>query len=272
MALSQYALATGDPISKQIALDTYRNIWRRKSNPAGQFSVAVSATRRLVGFTLPMILMSLCVEMEWLLDQHEFQHDADAALQEVMTLFLDRKRKLIFEHVAPDGAHVDCFEGRLINPGHGIEVIWFAMDLAHNKNDQVTIELAVDTTLNMLEFGWDPQHGGIFAFLDVEGYPPELVEWDQKLWWVHLEILVALLMGFSLTRRKECWEWFEKVHHYTWSHFPDPQNGEWFGYLNRRGEVLLNMKGGKWKGCFHVPCALWRCSLELATLARAQSS
>ena len=26
-----------------------------------------------------------------------------------------------------------------------------------------------------------------------------------------------------------------KVFDYTWKRFPDPQNGEWFGYLNRRG-------------------------------------
>ena len=61
------------------------------------------------------------------------------------------------------------------------------------------------------------------------------------------------------TRRPECWAWFERVHHYTWAHFPDPEFGEWFGYLNRRGEVLLPLKGGKWKGCFHLPRALLRC-------------
>ena len=29
-------------------------------------------------------------------------------------------------------------------------------------------------------------------------------------------------------------------------------------YLNRRGEVLLPLKGGKWKGCFHVPRGLYQ--------------
>ncbi len=37
--------------------------------------------------------------------------------------------------------------------------------------------------------------------------------------------------------------------------------------LNRRGEVLLPRKGGKWKGCFHVPRALYVCSKELAGLS-----
>jgi N-acylglucosamine 2-epimerase len=30
--------------------------------------------------------------------------------------------------------------------------------------------------------------------------------------------------------------------------------------------VLLSLKGGKWKGCFHVPRALFRCGLELRQL------
>ena len=29
--------------------------------------------------------------------------------------------------------------------------------------------------------------------------------------------------------------------------------------LNRRGEVLLPLKGGKWKGCFHVPRGMYQC-------------
>ena len=42
-------------------------------------------------------------------------------------------------------------------------------------------------------------------------------------------------------------------------HRQDAQYPEWFGYLNRQGEVLLPLKGGKWKGCFHVPRGLYQC-------------
>ena len=65
--------------------------------------------------------------------------------------------------------------------------------------------------------------------------------------------------GYKLTGSKECLEWFEKVHNYTWANFKDEEHPEWFGYLNRRGEVSLTLKGGKWKGCFHVPRGLYQC-------------
>ena len=65
-----------------------------------------------------------------------------------------------------------------------------------------------------------------------------------------------------LTGRDECWVWFERVNDYAWKRFADPEYGEWLGYLNRRGEPLLELKGGKWKGCFHVPRALYLCWQE----------
>jgi mannose/cellobiose epimerase-like protein (N-acyl-D-glucosamine 2-epimerase family) len=36
-------------------------------------------------------------------------------------------------------------------------------------------------------------------------------------------------------------------------YFTDPEYGEWFGYLNRRGEPTHMLKGGKWKTFFHLP-------------------
>ena len=174
-------------------------------------------------------------------------------------LFLDKNDNLLYENVSPDGSHPDCFEGRLINPGHGIEAMWFVMDIARRRNDHALIEKALDVVLNTLEFAWDPEYGGIYYFLDARNKPLLHLEWDQKLWWVHLEALVALAMGHALTGSPQAAEWFEKLHDYTWSRFPDPDYGEWFGYLNRRGESLLDLKGGKWKGCFHVPRALYLC-------------
>ena len=34
--------------------------------------------------------------------------------------------------------------------------------------------------------------------------------------------------------------------------------GEWFGYMNRQGNPLSELKGGKWNGCFHVPSGVVR--------------
>jgi N-acylglucosamine 2-epimerase len=269
MAFSQYALASGDEESKAIALQAYNNVLRRKDNPKGQYSKTYPGTRSLKSLAVPMILANLTLEMAWLLSPQTLETVLAQTVKEVMMDFLDAERGLMFENVQPDGSHLDCFDGRLINPGHGIEAMWFIMDIANRSNDQQTINQAVDVVLNILNFAWDEQYGGLYYFMDAEGHPPQQLEWDQKLWWVHLESLVALAMGYRLTGRAECWEWYQRLHDYSWSKFADPEYGEWFGYLNRQGEVLLNLKGGKWKGCFHVPRALLLCWKNFELLAKA---
>ena len=266
MAFSQYALASGESWAREVASQAYNNVLRRQENPKGKYNKAYPGTRSLKSLAVPMILANLSLEMNWLLPSDRLEEILDRTISEVMTDFWDEASGLLYENVTPQGKLLDCFEGRLINPGHGIEAMWFVMDIAERRQDVKLIERAVDVVLNILDFGWDEKHGGIFYFLDAQGHPPQQLEWNQKLWWVHLESLVALAMGYRLTSRPECWEWYEKLHAYTWKHFADPQHGEWFGYCDRAGEILLNLKGGKWKGCFHVPRALYLCSQQFAKL------
>ena len=269
MAYSQYALASKNEAAKAIALQAYNNVLRRQTNPKGKYNKAYPGTRSLKSLAVPMILANLSLEMDWLLENNQLEQILTQTVGEVMEDFLDSNSGLMYENVTPDGKHLDCYDGRLINPGHGIEAMWFVMDIANRSGNLPLIERAVDVVLNTLDFAWDQEYGGIYYFMDAKGHPPHQLEWNQKLWWVHLETIVALLMGFNLTQRPECRSWFEKVHQYTWQHFPDKSDREWFGYLNRRGEVLLDLKGGKWKGCFHVPRALYLCwqQLEIACLS-----
>ena len=188
----------------------------------------------------------------------------------MMDLFYRPELGLIVEHLGTDGQLVDCFDGRLLNPGHAIEAMWFIMDLGKRLGRQDLIEKAVEIALGEAEYGWDKEHGGIFYFMDRLGRPCQQLEWDQKLWWVHIETLITMLKGYRLTGDKRCLEWFERVHDYVWTHFVDPDYPEWYGYLNRRGEVLLSLKGGKWKGCFHVPRGLFQCWQVLEELAAAE--
>jgi N-acylglucosamine 2-epimerase len=260
MAFAQYALAARDDEAAGIAVRTYRNVLARTDNPKGNYDKSVPGTRPLRSFAVPMILLNLTMEMERLLPPEEVAATLGRSADDITERFLDRALGVAREHIAPDGTHVDSFEGRLVNPGHTIEGTWFLMEYARRSVNTQLINVAVNTLLSALRFGWDEHYGGIFYFLDAEGRPPLQLEWDQKLWWVHVEALVALSMAYELTKNKKCLQWLARVHEYTWTHFPDPEYGEWFGYLNRSGEVFLPVKGGKWKGCFHVPRGLYLCA------------
>jgi N-acylglucosamine 2-epimerase len=267
MAFGQLFRATGNQEYGEIAADTFHNIIRRKDNTKGVYNKLISDTRPIQGFSLPMILSNLVLEVEHLLDKDLVESTIDGAIDTVMNVFYQPDLGLILENVSPNGAFVNSFEGRLINPGHGLEAMWFIMDLAQRSSNEELIKKAVDISISILEYGWDEEKGGIFYFKDVKNLPPQQLEWDQKLWWVHIEAIVCLLKGYLYTDDQRCWDWFEKVHAYTWKHFPDPEFGEWYGYLNREGEVLLPLKGGKWKGCFHVPRGLYQSYRTLELIA-----
>lgn len=258
MAFGQLYKATGKEEYGQIAKNTFENILRRSDNPKGKYNKSVSGTRPLKGFSLPMILCNLSLEIEHLLPLELVEETIHKVIYEVMEVFYQADSGLILENVNPDGSFSDSFEGRLLNPGHAIEAMWFIMDLSVRLQKPQLTKKAVDILLRTLEYGWDKDFDGIFYFLDIKGYPPQQLEWDQKLWWVHIETLISLIKGYQLTGNEKCLDWFGRVHDYTWSHFADPDYQEWFGYLNRQGEVLLSLKGGKWKGCFHVPRGLYQ--------------
>lgn len=272
MGFGQLYQATQNKEYAQIAVDTFHNILKRADNPKGIYTKAYPGTRPLKSFSLPMILCNLVLEIEHLLEPELVESCISNGIHAVMDEFYQPELGIILENINPDGTFSDSFEGRLVNPGHGLEAMWFVMDLAVRNSDQQLIKKAVDISINILEYGWDKQHGGIFYFLDVKGQPPLQLEWDQKLWWVHMETLITLLKGYLHTDDERCWEWFEKVHAYTWSHFADPEFGEWYGYLNRQGEPLLPLKGGKWKGCFHVPRGLYQCWKTLEAIAEKKST
>lgn len=269
MAFAQLAKATGNEEYAQIARKIFTRILERRSNPKGQWCKAYPGTRPMKDFALPMIICNMALEVEDILeDKSVLEQTIDTCLHEVFDVFYQPNLGCMLENVSSvDGTPVDCFEGREINPGHDLEALWFMMNLGIRRGDKALIQKCVEIALKVIDLGWDKEYGGIFYFLDAKGAPQQKLEWDQKLWWVHIESAIAMLKGYQLTGNEKCLEWFMKLDEYLWNNFKDKEYPEWFGYLNRRGEMLLPLKGGKWKGCFHVPRGLyqiWKLAEECA--------
>jgi len=266
MAFGQLSKASGNQEYADIARKTFDIILSKVNNPKGNWDKSHPGTRSLKNFALPMILCNLALEIEHLLEPEFLNKTIDTCIHEVMEVFYRPELGLVVENLTMDNKLSDTFEGRLLNPGHAIEAMWFIMDLGERLKRPDLIKTAASIAVKMVEYGWDKQYGGIFYFLDRKGHPTQQLEWDQKLWWVHVETLISMLKGYQLTGSKDCLKWFETIHEYTWEHFKDKEYPEWFGYLNRQGEVLLPLKGGKWKGCFHVPRGLYQCWKTLEKL------
>lgn len=154
--------------------------------------------------------------------------------------------------------------GRSINVGHSIETcaLWIRWCVRLKMGTE--LQLALKALHSTIELAWDSKYGGLMSFLDSEGYSPVQIEWSSKMWWVHAEALLATLLAFKISGERKFLDSFERLKDYTFAHFPDSEHGEWFGYLDRTGEMSQRFKGGAFKGCCHVPKVLLEMS-ELTT-------
>lgn len=257
MAMAEFARASGEDWARREALDVFEWVLAASKDSAltGRPRLAGEVAAR--SLAVPMILLNLIGELDG-----DYGGPMASEARRCAREALDHARAgtpFVLETIAADGTELDSPEGRLLNPGHAIEAGWFLLDFAEQTRDDATARRALSMIADSLDVGWDPEHGGLLYFLDARGYSPVQLEWSMKLWWPHCEALVATLQAFVYTRDPRWFARFEKVAAWTFAHFPDAQHGEWFGYLDREGRVSQRFKGGPYKGCFHVPRALFLC-------------
>ena len=256
---AEFFRASGESWARDEAVKSYKRIVTRKPNPKGVWTKQIGANRPMKAMGVCMMDIWLAGEMEGIIPSPELIALADEAEKQIFDIHIDRRQFTVFERVFPDGTHPDCMEGRLLNPGHALETLWFVMRKAAARGDTARVKDIAEIMLWCAGRGWDEKYGGFFYYQDHKGFPPDKLESDMKLWWVHAEALCAFLLAYKLTGDPRHEAWFKRVDEYTWSHFPDPVHGEWYGYLSRQGEVALTLKGGKWKGFFHLPRTLMAC-------------
>lgn len=176
----------------------------------------------------------------------------------------DKHLKVFMETVTnpSNGVNHDTASGRLLNPGHSIEVSWFLIHLTKVKKSEKHLKIAMDALEGALELGWDEKNGGgIKYMMDIMGKPllDTTVVAEHKLWWPLCEALYACSLALEISCGDVKWlKWIEKIHNYIYKYVCDDREdgGEWFGYLRPDGTVFNRTKGGNYKGCFHVPRAL----------------
>jgi len=257
MAMAEYARASGEQRWMDEATLELEKIWQWSSDLTKVGRPSFAGEPAAQSLAIPMILLNL---LEVVAGDNLKKYEAEAReCIRRMLLHVHTDQETVFEMVAPDGAFIDTIEGRTLNPGHAIEAGWFLLHWAQYLNNPQLAETAQNMVRWSFARGWDKEHGGILYFLDSRGYSPSQLEWPMKLWWPHVEALYAHLLNYSVSKRADDWAAFEKTHEYTFKHFPDRTHGEWFGYLDREGKVSQRFKGGPYKGCFHIPRALWLC-------------
>ena len=273
VGMAEYAAAFGDAgaLDKaEACFDLMLRLYREpSSDPYKITPKTYASTREERSAAVPMVLLSSAQVLRRCDPGKAAYYEGVAReiADDLLRIHYQPTLRCVLETVLPDGSHLDNPAGRTINPGHSCENAWFLMNQAQQTKDRGLLEKALQILDWSLERGWDEKYGGILYFVDVDGRPCEQLEWDMKLWWVHNEALISTLTAYKLTGEDRYWRWFEKVHAYAFGHFPDREQGEWYGYLHRDGSVSHTQKGSMWKGPYHLPRCLMLCDRILTSLA-----
>jgi N-acylglucosamine 2-epimerase len=252
----EYARAVGRDHYRHKAVDLFWQITRWIEEPCLLDRPILAGTPPISGLANVMVLASMAIELAHVDDDPRYLDIMAKAIQGCQKHF-DAERRVFVENVSLDGRDLrDWPEGRLFSPGHSIEVAWFLLNLLEFSPDPQAEQMAYDALEGSLQLGWDDTYDGLYYFMDLANRPTLQLESSMKLWWPHTEALYALILAYVRTKNKLWFDWFEKVHQYTFGHFVDNQFGGWFGYCDRQGNLTHTCKGGNYKGFFHVPRAL----------------
>ncbi|MFZ1749578.1 MAG: AGE family epimerase/isomerase [Saprospiraceae bacterium] len=259
IAAAAYAKASGD----EAAAEHARRVFGRcidYATKTGLLQPKFTNTRRSKGIGVPMIMMNTAQQLRETIGDPRCDEWIDKWINDIETDFVKDDIECVMEQVAPDGSIIDHIDGRTLNPGHAIEGAWFILHEAKYRNhDKHLIDLGCRMLDYMWARGWDKQYGGILYFRDVYHKPVQEYWQDMKMWWPHNEVIIATLLAYTMTGKNKYAEWHKMVHDYSYQHFYDKENGEWFGYLHRDGTLAQPAKGNLYKGPFHLPRQEWYC-------------
>lgn len=253
IAMSEYALATGDQHWAKRAIQVFEDTQRFLATP-GFLPAKFEADVKLQGHSIVMILINVGSCIRKVVNDPKLTQQIDESIEKLKKYFIHPEFKCLLETVGENGEFIDTNMTRTINPGHCIETSWFIMEEAKLRGwDKPMFDMALQVFDWSWDWGWDKQYGGIINFRDCKNLPPQDYSQDMKFWWPQCETIIASLYAYLGTGDEKYLYRHERISEWTYAHFPDAEYGEWYGYLHRDGTVAQPAKGNLYKGPFHVP-------------------
>ena len=180
IALAEYAKASKNEKALAKSREIYQMIIDLYRHPGKTAPKIDPATRKTKSLAVPMILLGISQILRDIDEDNSYDDLSNEFANTILNDFYKPEKNAIFENVGETGQLLDSPQGRCINPGHAIEAAWFIMHEGIYAKDVKMTDTAITILDDMLELGWDKKFGGLFYFLDIEGKPPEQLEWDMK--------------------------------------------------------------------------------------------
>lgn len=295
-AFSEYFLATGDPLGKEMALRSYDAVCRHMIDtrnggylelltrdwtpgPGGRYG----GDRKSLDVHMHMMeALTTLYEMTGLPShRRRLEEDIDLILTRMLhpqtglgymqfTYDFQPLQRIIFAtewgrdaRPADGAAPIDQ-----TSPGHNVELAWLllhAADILGIPRERYA-DLLRRQCDHCVEFGIDAEYGGVYA--DTPMTRPTTQ--TEKQFWQQAEVLIGMLDACDLLGEEKYWLAFRNVYEFLFSKMVVMEaGGEWYERLDRQGNPLDTVLGHAWKINYHSVRSMVQSIQRLKKLAAA---
>ena len=258
--LFEYIEASGSDEDRDLAVSLYKQLITNVQDRS--LLEGEGLDPRFIAHAHNFMTMIVAMEAKRVLGD-ETKKVIDECIQRSLYSFVDDELKATLESVSPSGKPLYEDQGRLVDPGHTLESMWFCMTEAIDRKDKNIISRASQLLDWVIHRGWDDKYGGFYQYMDITNESPEKryhyntyvdvdVHWTDKIWWVQAEGLYALALSALLTDNQKHFDRFLRLHEFCKKYLADPQYGEWRSFVHRDGSSFDDRKGFELKGPYHV--------------------
>ena len=293
-AFSEYYLATGDPLGKEMALRSYDAVCRHMADTrfGGYLELLTRDWQPQPGGAYGGDRKSLDVHMHMMEALTSFYAMTGLPshrrrLLEVIDLILSRMlnpenglgwiqftydfqplQRIIFATEWGRDAHPA--EGSAApmdqtSPGHNVELAWLLLHAADELSVPRERYAAVVRPLfdHCVKYGIDATYGGVYA--DTPMACPTTQ--TEKQFWQQAEVLIGMLDAYALFQDETYWQAFRNIYDFLFDKMVVmPAGGEWYERVSREGQPLDTALGHAWKINYHSVRSMVQTILRLRAL------
>jgi len=249
--LQEYAVASGDDPSREIAFALFKKLFRYFNSPdfryrGADFQYLWNSQRAVRPQGLWFLNLCLATQMLARWNDAEIAEIADQSVDAIMNKHYRPDIGLNTEMLYSDFSRPDeeAVKSRL---GHSIEALWMVMDEATRRQDDVLWKTCVERIHHHLDVGWDHIYGGLVQWINVDHpcyeWPVETppgthlelhfkgeYEYMKSLWALN-EVLVATLEVFRRTGAAWAASYFDLAYQTINEKFSQKGRGYPAGYI-----------------------------------------
>lgn len=253
----EYARATGEAEALEIARRAYVSVERRLNSGQPFGTAPYPLPPGLKGHRYSMQCSLAFHELGTALGDAQILAASRRHTRQILDHYARPEYRALVEYVTLDGSFSDTPAGRTMVPGHGIESMWFQLQIFRESQRREEIPRVLGIMEDCLERAWDPECGGLLLAIDIfGGNEPFWKCPTAKLWWPATEALCATLLAYEAEPQEKWLAQHRKIVTWALNHFPVPEHGEWQQRLDREGRPLREVVALPVKDPFHLPRAL----------------